>query len=104
MQIKATISDLFIFVITCYLSRFLINDELSSDPRYLLAKMKELKTKMQVVLTSPHFQGQDILPAEVANALFDKVQCKHWFCAVAYAYADLHVCVVDILVCRHVDD
>ena len=50
-----------------------MNEELSSDPRYLLTKMSDLKTKMQVVLTSPLFEGEDISPREIADAIFDKV-------------------------------
>ena len=50
-----------------------MNEELSSDPRYLLTKMRDLKTKMQVVLTSPLFEGEDISSREIADAIFDKV-------------------------------
>ena len=55
------------------LFRFVMNEEWSSDPRYLLTKMRDLKTKMQVVLTSPLFEGEDISSREIADAIFDKV-------------------------------
>ena len=62
-----------ILIIYLFLFRFVMNEELSSDPRYLLTKMRDLKTKMQVVLTSPLFEGEDISSREIADAIFDKV-------------------------------
>ena len=68
-----------------------MNEELSSDPRYLLTKMRDLKTKMQVVLTSPLFEGEDISSREIADAIFDKVSSYWWLCWLGHTYHFIHL-------------
>ena len=73
------------------LFRFVMNEELSSDPRYLLTKMRDLKTKMQVVLTSPLFEGEDISSREIADAIFDKVSTYWRLYWLGHTYRFIHL-------------
>ena len=64
--------------------RFVMNESMSSDPRYLLSKMKDLRTKMQVVLTSPQFKGDQISTEEIVHELFDQVNCSVVNCSIRW--------------------
>lgn len=55
-------------------TKFLLNEEMASDPHYLVKKMKDLKTKIDVLITSPDYSGNLIGPKDVVPTLFDEVE------------------------------